>query len=69
MKNLIPITDFVLEQSEIGFEVQSLSHQNKNRADRFSKLIKYAKFLKQPLKLEMFVPCDEDGHFIDEKYF
>ena len=26
----------------------------------------YAKFLKQPLKLEMFVPCDEDGNVLGE---
>jgi hypothetical protein len=66
MKNLIPMIDFVLEQSEIGFEIQILSHQNKNRADRFSKLVKYANFLKQPLKLEMFIPCDEDGNILEE---
>ena len=26
----------------------------------------YAKFQKQPLKLEMFVPCDEDGNVLEE---
>ena len=26
----------------------------------------YAKFLKQPLKLEMFVPCDEEGDILEE---
>jgi len=65
MKKLIPMTDFVLELSDIGSEIQSLSHQNKNRADRFSKLVTYANFLKQPLKLEMFVPCDEDGNVLE----
>lgn len=29
---------------------------------------KYDKFLSQPLKLEMFVPCDEDGNVLDESY-
>ena len=28
----------------------------------------YAKFQKQPLKLEMFVPCDEDGNVISKFY-
>ena len=32
----------------------------------FNSLEKYAKFLKQPLKLEMFVPCDEDGNILKE---
>ena len=26
--------------------------------------INYAKFLKQPLKLEMFVPCDDEGNIL-----
>ena len=26
----------------------------------------YSKFLKQPLELWMFVPCDEDGNVLDE---
>jgi len=25
----------------------------------------YSKFLKQPLKLWMFVPCDDDGNFLE----
>lgn len=29
-------------------------------------IINYAQFLKQPLKLEMFVPCDEDGNVLEE---
>ena len=29
-------------------------------------IVKYANFLKQPLKLEMFVPCDEDGDVLEE---
>ena len=30
------------------------------------KFVKYAKFLKQPLKLEMFVPCDQNGNILSE---
>lgn len=28
----------------------------------------YAKFISQPLKLEMFVPCDKDGNVLEEPY-
>lgn len=27
----------------------------------------YDKFIEQPLKLEMFVPCDEDGNVLNQK--
>ena len=37
-----------------------------NKCQGFDKIINYAKFLKQPLKLEMFVPCDEDGDILEE---
>lgn len=29
-------------------------------------IIRYKNFLKQPLKLEMFVPCDENGNVLEE---
>ncbi len=55
---LISMTDFVL-------------YQNENfKSDRFyqgqfkDNVVNYANFLKQPLKLEMFVPCDEDGYIL-----
>lgn len=59
MKTLISMTDFVLAQnytttldmSQIDFYDRELSI--------LSKIRNYAKFLKQPLKLEMFVPCVE----------
>lgn len=35
-------------------------------AESFQKCVTYANFLKQPLKLEMFVPCDEDGNVLEE---
>lgn len=56
MKNLISMTDFVLEQRKIyegDFE---------DLADLY---YRYAKFLKQPLELWMFVPCDEDGNVLE----
>ena len=54
---LIPMTDFVLKyySDETMDELQILDSINN-----------YANFLKQPLKLEMFVPCDEDGNVLEE---
>lgn len=46
------MTDFVLQEEKKGL-------QNTDRHLRFEKILKYAKFLKQPLTLGMFVPCDE----------
>lgn len=49
---LISMTDFVLDQLEI-----------KQSTSEFKEVIKkYANFLKQPLKLGMFTPCDENGN-------
>jgi hypothetical protein len=60
MEKLIPMTDFVLEQ-EITIEVQSLTDQYLLRASKYHKIQSYAKFLKQPKELWMFVPCGKDG--------
>lgn len=53
---LIPMTDFVLEQSNNfdGF------------IECFERCERYASFLKQPLALWMFIPCDEDGNVLEE---
>lgn len=52
---LISMTDFVIQQrSELMFKELGKA------------CCKYADFLKQPLKLEMFVPCDEDGNVLSE---
>lgn len=51
---LVSMVDFVLEQR--------LKH-----AESFkSKVYAYANFLKQPLTLGMFVPCDEYGNVLEE---
>ena len=57
---LIPMTDFVLEQ------LNEQNSRTKPMREVFNSLEKYAKFLKQPLKLEMFVPCDEEGNVLEE---
>lgn len=51
------MTDFVLEQ--YSFDEQLYR-------DTLRNIVNYANFLKQPLKLEMFVPCDEEGDILEE---
>jgi len=63
---LISTTDFVLEQNKLLKNAPDAYNQ-------YCKIVNYANFLKQPLKLEMFVPCDEKGNVLEEpedfKYF
>ena len=69
---LLSMTDFVLEQiNKIG-SIKSPNYIN-SHFECLSSIKKYAHFLKQPLKLEMFVPCDEEGNVLEKpispKYF
>ena len=52
---LISMTDFVLEQYE----------STKNPTIFEETVHNYANFLKQPLTLGMFVPCDDDGNVLE----
>lgn len=58
-KELISMTDFVLENEDYVIEYH-------NTIRGFELIKNYANFLKQPLKLEMFVPHDEDGNVLNE---
>lgn len=60
---LISMTDFVLEQGE---KIKKEKYGIESYYNTMQVSINYANFLKQPLKLEMFVPCDEDGDILDE---
>ena len=53
---LISMTDFVLENSKQPYV----------EGTKYIDLVNYAKLLKKPLKLEMFVPCDEYGKVLEE---
>ena len=53
------MVEFVLQQEKKGL-------QNTDRHLRFGTILNYAKFLSQPLKLEMFVPVDENGNVLEE---
>lgn len=52
---LISMTDFVLQQ-----DITDIKQRDS--------IVKYANFLKQPLKLEMFFPCDEDGNILNNPF-
>lgn len=53
---LISMTDFVLQETKNDITL----------ADSFQRSVTYANFLKQPIKLEMLVPCDENGNPLQE---
>jgi len=59
---LISISDFVLDHFEllenIPTQEEAIRHINTVK--------RYVEFLKQSLKLEMFVPCDEDGNVLEK---
>ena len=61
---LIPMTDFVIEIDENKPKFKnfsSFSEINQYEINGYDKIRNYAKFLKQPLKLEMFMPCIVTG--------
>ena len=60
---LISMTDFVLQEKTGWQQVNSITSQLYYEL-RIIK--KYADFLKQPLKLEMFVPCDDNGNVLED---
>ena len=61
---LMSMTDFILNQK------QSESFNEKTFINEelisLEKIRNYANFLRQPLELEMLIPCDEDGDILDE---
>ena len=64
MNKLISMTDFILNQK------QSESFNEKTFINEslisLEKIRNYANFLRQPLKLEMLIPCDEDRNVFEE---
>lgn len=61
-RELVSMVDYVLEL----FEKMPLQPSQIECVEHNLKIVKYAKFLKQPLTLGMFIPCDEDGHVLKE---
>ena len=62
------MTDFVLEQIK-NFNAVVYDDLETASINLIERIENYANFLKQPLKLEMFVPCDEEGNFLEEPIF
>ncbi|MEO4005805.1 hypothetical protein [Flavobacterium sp. CAU 1735] len=58
IRNLVSMTDFVL--------IRSNEPALKDCPAEIRTIHRYAEFLQQPLKLEMFVPIDSDGFFCEE---
>lgn len=63
---LISMTDFILEQ-QIYYNETALQAEwgDNSRIGFTDKIIRYAKFLKQPLELWMFAPCDENNNIVE----
>ena len=57
---LISMQQFVLNETK--------STTTLTLSESFQKCVTYANFLNQPLKLEMFVPVDENGNVLEEKF-
>ena len=57
---LISMTDFVLQQVKNA----PLQEYNQVNETFVNKVVAYAEFLKQSLKLQMFVACDEDDEIL-----
>ena len=63
---LIPMTDFVMKQNYLTtLDISQIDFYDKE-LKILSNIRNYAKFLKQPLKLEMFVPCDDNENVLGE---
>ena len=63
---LTPMIRFVKKQGNIGMEIQSIGHQQSDRARRFYLIQKYADFLLKEMLKGMFVPCDEFDNILEE---
>lgn len=59
---LISMVDFILKHLDTGYSLENALKNN-------ILILKYAKFLKQPLQLGFFVPCDEKGNVLQEPMF
>lgn len=58
------MTDFVLQVVQTPNINEAICWEQTQQ--RLDKIYQYSLFLKQPLKLEMFVPCDEYGNVLEE---
>ncbi|MCT3835896.1 hypothetical protein HZQ15_18800 [Elizabethkingia anophelis] len=61
---LIPLSDFVLKTVHTPNINEAICWEQTE--ERLQKIYKYTQFLKQPLALWMFVPCDQNGNILSE---
>ena len=69
MEHLIPMTDFVLKQNYTTTLDMSQRDFYDKELSIFEKIRRYANFLKKPLKLGYFIPCDENDVPLEEPIF
>ncbi len=61
------MTDFVLQESNNENLEKHLLHKNGHEfMNVWNAVFSYAQFLKQPLTLGMFIPCDLEGNVLEE---
>lgn len=65
MKKLISMADYVL-QNKLLDKYNTENDFNFACAVFTGRCTRYANFMKQPLKLGFFVPCDEDGTILEK---
>ena len=68
MEKLISMTDFVLKRAEKSILPLTIEETFKNGAKITNEIFDYAKFLKRPIELGMFIPVDEDGEVLYPEY-
>lgn len=56
------MTDFFLEQQDANLRDNFYEETD----EYFNRCVNYAQFLKQPLNLGMFVPCDMEGNILEQ---
>ena len=66
MQKLISMTDYVLERSDKSILQYTVTEIFKNGAKITNEIFEYARFLKTPLNISMFIPCDKTGNVLNE---
>jgi len=65
-RNLVPMSDFVVRETNV-YNDSFTGHTIYSLLKDFKKKNSYADLLHQGLKLNMFVPCDEEGNAMENK--
>ena len=66
MQKLISMTDYVLQRANKSVSEYSITETFKNGAKITNEIFEYANFLKKPLTISMFIPCDKNGNILNE---